>query len=179
MLSVDLRDRIRLTPRSSEPFVESRQCDYEAGCFSSIFWPLKVYVLRQHTVWISLAMYPKLPKGVGRWESHHREGVRALKELFLIGDTLNGLLKSLEQALKVTFSPQEIDRILTDSENDQVSSKSYCLFDSGALMVVGTVDECEPETIWIEVRGKRHHEKAFQEVVNEIRLLLGPGHPLR
>jgi hypothetical protein len=36
---------------------------------------------------------------------------------------------------------------------DSVSASNYAFFQSANLSVTGRVDEYEPETIWVEVRG--------------------------
>ena len=100
------------------------------------------------------------------------------RELFLIGPTFRAVLKSLEEALGVRFLEVELERVVADAEADQVSPKHYVFFRSPGLSVSGIVDEYEPETVWIEVTGTHRYEQAFQSVVNDRRLRIGPNSPI-
>ncbi len=98
-----------------------------------------------------------------------------VQDLFIIGDKLKFFLQRLAADLDVPFSTAEIDRVFKDEETDQISEKSYCFYSSKRLGVTGVVDDHEPETIWIQVRGRSNEEKAFLRLADEFRLLLGPG----
>jgi hypothetical protein len=101
-----------------------------------------------------------------------------VQDLFIIGDRLRGFLERLSAVLMVPFSITEIDRVFIESETDQVNAKSYCFCRSSRLQVIGEVDDYEPETIRIQIRGSSKHETAFRCLDDEFRLIIGPNGPI-
>jgi hypothetical protein len=93
--------------------------------------------------------------------------VEAARELVPIGATLPLLLLKLSSVLGVTFDPVECERIFVDAVEDPVSAKQYVLFESPNLAILAFVDEYEPETIWLEVRGGRGVCERLRRVVLE------------
>lgn len=73
----------------------------------------------------------------------------------VIDDALRFVLFGLQCACGVEFSGRECERVFSDSRDNQVSAKSYVFFDSARLCVTGTVEEYEPETLILTVRGKQ------------------------
>jgi hypothetical protein len=61
----------------------------------------------------------------------------------------------LECGLGVSFSGSECARVFSDAAEDQVSAKQYVFYESPRLVVTGRVDEYEPESVWLNVRGRR------------------------
>jgi hypothetical protein len=64
-------------------------------------------------------------------------------------------LFGLECALGVPFSGAECERVFQDAESDSAPAGSYTFFQSAHLSVTGRVEDYEPETIWVEIRGAR------------------------
>lgn len=104
-------------------------------------------------------------------------GALMINELFAIDDGLRRHLHAFEQLLSVSFSTDEVDRVFKDANEDQVSQKSYSFHESTSLSVAGLVDDYEPETIWIRVRGTRAHERSLKGYIDSARLLK-PREPL-
>jgi hypothetical protein len=72
-----------------------------------------------------------------------------LKELLNIDEKLRTVFSRLEQILSVQFDTHEMDRVFSDSEHDQVSPKRYIFHQAGRVSVSGSVDDYEPETLWL------------------------------
>lgn len=79
------------------------------------------------------------------------------KKLIVIDSELRDYLKEVERHFSIKIDEKVIEKILDDSKADQLTEKKYQIFDSSPsltksrLTVNGTVDEYEPETIWIEM----------------------------
>ena len=86
-------------------------------------------------------------------------------ELVNIGLTLRFLAAELGQLIGSPLSSVEIEKAITDSEDDQVNSKDYLFLKVGRVEVSGHVDEYEPETTWITVVGNRKIERRLDEII--------------
>lgn len=78
-----------------------------------------------------------------------------IRESFTTGMPLRFALYGLEIALGAPLAGVECERIFRDAENDQVSAKDYVLLQTPQTTVLATVDEYEPETVSIIVRGRK------------------------
>ena len=103
----------------------------------------------------------------------------SIQDLFLITDGLRETLHALGVAVNAQLCEPEIDRLLSEAAADQLSAKSYCFFNSSRLQIAGYVDEYEPETVWIRVEGILSQVKAYTRFLDDRRLLVGPGSPIR
>lgn len=92
--------------------------------------------------------------------------IEVAEELILIDNHFPGLLRALESALGVAFSTSELERSLSEAQSDRRSEKRYTFFDGASFSVTGQVDEYEPETIWIRVRG-RGAKALLQELIQQ------------
>jgi hypothetical protein len=70
----------------------------------------------------------------------------------------------LECAFDVTLNGVECERVFRESDEDQVSAKRYCFHESPKLHLDGQVDEYEPDTIRLKVRGSRGCDKVLRRV---------------
>ena len=93
-----------------------------------------------------------------------------------IDSELNGFIKEIEKYYAIKIAQQIINQIITDSQENQVDEKNYDIFKGEnrllkkSIVIVGRVDEFEPETIWIEINNiKKGDEKHFQELINNTR----------
>ena len=77
------------------------------------------------------------------------------EELLTIDIRLRFALFGLECAFGVSFAGAECEQVFRDADDDQVSAKRYTFFESSRLSVTGRVDEYEPDSIWVQVRGYR------------------------
>ena len=75
------------------------------------------------------------------------------EERFAIDDRPRLAQFGLECALHVSFNGAERKRVFQDRTVDQVSEKRYVFFESARLSVIGQVDEYEPETVRLQIRG--------------------------
>ena len=81
------------------------------------------------------------------------------KKLIDIGSELRDYLKEVERHFSIKMDDKLIEKILGDSQADQVTEKKYEIFDSkpsllkSRLTINATVDAYEPETIWIEIKN--------------------------
>ena len=73
---------------------------------------------------------------------------------FLIDERLPARLSAIESALDIRFLGGIVERILADSENDQVNQKEYKLVDSWSLQIAGLVEEYEPDEVVILIHGR-------------------------
>ncbi len=85
--------------------------------------------------------------------------MQSFKTLISIGKKLREFLREVELRFSIRLDQNVIEQIFYDAEDDQVSEKHYLLFQEGKklmrkqLTIRGSVDECEPETIWIEIEN--------------------------
>lgn len=87
------------------------------------------------------------------------------RSLLVIDDRLRFVLFGIQSAVGRWFPGKVIEQIFRDSANDQVSQKSYVLFDSPDLQVFGAVEEHEPESVWITVRSGRLDQGLLDQIV--------------
>jgi len=77
------------------------------------------------------------------------------ERMLTIDSSLRFVFVGLECALGVSLRPLQCERVFSDAEHDKVSAKQYLFLDNGYVVVSGTVDEYEPETILIQMSGPR------------------------
>ena len=93
----------------------------------------------------------------------------AFRTLINIDADLPNIIKEIGNYFNITLNEELINTILRDAEENQVSEKKYTIFEghkkiSGAkLTMLGTVDEYEPETIWIEIKDIEEKEVDEEE----------------
>jgi hypothetical protein len=90
-----------------------------------------------------------------REAAERRPTVEVAEELVTMDSRLRFALFGLECAPGVSFAGVECEREFRDCAEDQVSAKRYTFFESPRLAVTGRVDEYEPESLWMQVRGER------------------------
>ena len=85
---------------------------------------------------------------------------------------LRDIVNEIEQYFSITLDKELIERIFRDAEENQVSEKQYLIFKAekkilgGQMTILGTVEEYEPETIWIELKNiKEKDAKHFNELI--------------
>jgi hypothetical protein len=95
------------------------------------------------------------------------------KALININSDLRDIVDEIERYFSIALDRELIERIFRDAENDQVSEKQYLIFKGeekilhGQMTIYGTVDEYEPETIWIELKNiKEKDVRHFNELVS-------------
>ena len=88
-----------------------------------------------------------------------------VEELLPIEARLDFVLFGLECALGVSFSGAEWERVFRDAADDQISAKHYVFFESSRLAVTGRVDDYEPESVWIQVKGISGARELLRRVV--------------
>lgn len=99
------------------------------------------------------------------------------KTLVNIDSDLRDIVDEIERYFSITLDKELIVRIFRDAEEDQVREKQYLLFEGedkipgGQMTIHGTVDEYEPETIWIELRNIKE-----MDVRHFSKLVSGEGH---
>lgn len=91
------------------------------------------------------------------------------KVLVDIGTHLRFVAFGIECVLGAGLRHREIERVLADARNDVEAAKHYVFRDDGVVAVTGDVDDHEPETIWISVRGDRRLEQGLAELVDNAR----------
>jgi hypothetical protein len=88
--------------------------------------------------------------------------------LLSIGSDFLDVVNEIERYFHITVDKQLIERIFNDSEEDQVTEKKYLIFAGEKrifkkpLMISATVDEYEPDAIWIEIKNIK--EKDLQHL---------------
>ena len=92
--------------------------------------------------------------------------------LFIINKELRTTLQEMQAFLGVAFNQAEVKRIFSDAENDQVSYKTYILYKDSHLLfgdwlVEGIVEEYEPETIILQIKGRSSKRKKFEAFLIE------------
>jgi hypothetical protein len=87
------------------------------------------------------------------------------EELVRIDLRLRFALFGLECALGVSFAGAECERVFHHATEDQVSAKRYAFFESARLTVTGRVDQYEPDSVRLEVRGGRGSRELLGRVV--------------
>lgn len=71
----------------------------------------------------------------------------------------------IECVLGAELNTREVERVFSDARTDDAGSKHYNFRTVGGVSVVGDVDEYEPETLWVSVRGHRQLERQLHEIV--------------
>ncbi len=89
--------------------------------------------------------------------------------MVLIDATLRLALFGLECALRVEFSVREIERVFQDEREDQQSAKEYTFFDAGGVRVSGSVDEYEPESIWLRIESPQVSQAFLDNLLERAR----------
>ena len=86
-----------------------------------------------------------------------------------IGTKLRDFVRVIEERFPLTVDRGTIDKIFADADNDQVTQKEYSItsLDRGRgkerIQIKGTVEEYEPETIWIDIEGLSMDETKYLE----------------
>jgi len=76
------------------------------------------------------------------------------KTLININSELRGLVAEIKKYFSLDIDSGLIEKIVQDSETDQVTEKNYKIFEAKSQpTILATVDEYEPETIWIEIKN--------------------------
>jgi len=95
------------------------------------------------------------------------------RTLVNIDDNLLIIFKEIEKYFVIELDKAIIEKIFKEAEEDQVSEKKYLLFQgkkkfiSRNLVIEGTVDDYEPESIWIKIQNiKENDVKHFNELVS-------------
>lgn len=95
------------------------------------------------------------------------------KTLVNIDSDFRDIIDEIERYFSITLDKELIERIFRDAEGDQVTDKQYLIFQGekkllgGQMTIHGTVDEYEPETIWIELKNiKEKDARHFNELVS-------------
>ena len=83
----------------------------------------------------------------------------------VIDESLRLVFARLEGVLGVYFIPSEIERLFSDAIQNQRDEKEYIFFESRRVRVIGRVEDYEPETIEISIRGPRRHMKRCDEIL--------------
>jgi hypothetical protein len=89
------------------------------------------------------------------------------KALINIDNELSGLISEIKRYFSVEIDDGLVGKIIQDSENNQVTEKHYKIFEEKSRpTILATVDEYEPETIWIEIKNIRDTDvKHFNDFV--------------
>jgi hypothetical protein len=97
----------------------------------------------------------------------------SFRTLINIDANLRDIFREIEQYFSIKLDKALIEKIFKDAEGDQVTEKGYLIFQEQKkiigtqLTIRGTVDDYEPETIWIEIRNiKEKDVKHFNELVS-------------
>jgi hypothetical protein len=79
----------------------------------------------------------------------------------------------IERYFSIKLDKTMIENIFKDAEENQVAKKEYLIFQGNRkfltkqLLISWTVDEYEPETIWIEIQNIKEKDfKHFSELVS-------------
>jgi hypothetical protein len=95
------------------------------------------------------------------------------RTLLNIDSNLRYIIGEIEQYFSIKLDKDIIAKIFKDAEDDQVTEKEYLIaqaekkFLGTQLTILGTVDEYEPETIWIEIQNiKQKDVKYFEEMIS-------------
>jgi len=90
-----------------------------------------------------------------------------------IDSHLRDIFKEIERYFGITLDKNLIENIFREAEEDQVSEKEYLIFQSAKkllrkqLTIRGTVEEYEPDTIWIEIQNLKEKDlRHFNELVS-------------
>jgi hypothetical protein len=84
-----------------------------------------------------------------------------------IDESLCLVFARLEGVLGVSLSRSEIDRVFSDSLENQRDEKSYVFFDSPKIRVTGFVEDYEPETIAISVVSSRSLVRRCKLIIDD------------
>ena len=99
--------------------------------------------------------------------------VKTFKTPINIDATAHDFFGEIERYFSIKLDKTIIENIFKDAEEDQVAKKEYLIFQgkkkflTKQLLINGTVDEYEPETIWIEIQNIKEKDfKHFSELVS-------------
>jgi hypothetical protein len=87
--------------------------------------------------------------------------VKVFKALLTIDSSLLDFLRQIETHFSITIDNTIVEKIFKDAAEDQVTEKNYLIFLSKKIflkppmIIEATVDEYEPESIWITIRNLR------------------------
>ncbi len=104
---------------------------------------------------------PRLSFDVRQKEMH------TLKISHIIDDSLWLVLFGIQSTLEIDLKGKEVKRIFSDSEADQVSAKTYQLFEMKEIIVKEIVEEYEPETIELIVTTKKLDQKQINKICED------------
>ena len=104
-------------------------------------------------------------------QTHCVRRASAMAEEFVdVGTHLRLVAFGIECLTGVGVLHRQVERALEDANRDQVSAKHYVFLDAGGITVTGDVDEFEPETIRISVRGHAELERNLSRIVESARI---------
>ncbi len=99
--------------------------------------------------------------------------VKTFRTLININAATGDFFGEIERYFSITFEKTIIENIFKDAEENQVPKKEYLIFQGNKkfltkqMVISGTVDEHEPETIWIEIQNIKEKDfKHFSELVS-------------
>ncbi len=98
-------------------------------------------------------------------------GKEMAEEVLVIDNRLRYTLFGLECALGISFSTAECERVFHDATCDQVFAKNYVFFASSKHAVTGRVDEYEPDSIWIQLKGIPGSAELLRRVIDGAKFL--------
>jgi len=82
----------------------------------------------------------------------------------IIDESLRYIFFGLECALDVNFIVPEMERVFAETQN-KVTEKRYEFYSLRRTVVSGTVEEYEPETLYLRVHGNSKVEQALPAIV--------------
>ena len=99
--------------------------------------------------------------------------VKTFKTPINIDATAHDFFGEIERYFSIKLDKTIIENIFKDAEENQVAKKEYLIFQGSKKIfrkqpfINGTVDEYEPETIWIEIHNIKEKDfKHFSELVS-------------
>lgn len=97
------------------------------------------------------------------------------RTLITIQPAVRHLVDALAEWLPLEVDAAEMTRLLEDPAADAMEAKQYQLSASGHVSLRADVDECEPESAWLQFDGNRRNLKAARKLVETFKLAYGPG----
>jgi|LakMenE18May11ns_1017448.scaffolds.fasta_scaffold8568756_1 hypothetical protein len=88
------------------------------------------------------------------------------RTLINIDTELSGLIAEIKRYFSLDIDDGLVERIVQDSKTDNVNEKHYKIFEEKSRpTILATVDEYEPETIWIEIKNIKNTDvKHFNDL---------------
>ncbi len=85
----------------------------------------------------------------------------------VIDDSLRLVFARLEGALGVLFKSSEIERVFSDSRENQRDEKRYIFFDSPKIRVTGYVEDYEHESIEVSINASRSSRARCRPIIDD------------